>query len=319
MSVIEAAGLRKVYPNGKVALDNLSFRVERGEVFGFLGPNGAGKTTAVKILIGLVRPTAGRVRVLDLPAGDPAAKARLGFLPEGFRFYDWLTGRELLEFYGRLSRMDGPARRRRVEETLRLTGLAEAADTRVRAYSKGMQQRLGLAQALLHRPELVLLDEPTSALDPLGRREVRDLIRRLKEEGTAVFLNSHLLSEVELVCDNVAIVDRGRVVRSGSLASLVDGQRELRVVVDRVTPELRARLVVAGRVQEATASELVLAVDDPEAAPRIADIVHELGLRLYGLIPAQQRLEDIFVQAVEGGRPHSEKARREGQPATEEG
>ncbi|MCL4533535.1 MAG: ABC transporter ATP-binding protein [Bacteroidetes bacterium] len=300
MPIIEARQLRKVYGNGKVALDGLSFEVRRGEVFGFLGPNGAGKTTAVKILTGLVAPTAGEARVFGLPPGDPAAKARLGFLPEHFRFYDWLTGWELLDFYGRLSGLEAGRRRRRIQEALELTGLADAADARLHAYSKGMQQRIGIAQALLHEPELVLLDEPTSALDPLGRREVRDLIRRLKAEGATLFLNSHLLSEVEMVCDRVAIVDHGRVIRAGLMAELLDGSRELRVMVDRVTPELRARLQKIGSVQQAGSTEVVLAVADPDAAPLAAEAVHSLGLRLYGLVPAQRRLEDIFVQAVEG-------------------
>lgn len=302
MSLIEVKQLRKVYRNGKVALENLSLRVSQGEVFGFLGPNGAGKTTAIKIMMGFVMPTSGEVRVFGLAPGDPVAKARIGFLPEHFRFYDWLTGRELLDFYARLAGLHESQRKRRVEETLRLVGLEEAADLRLRGYSKGMQQRAGLGHALVHSPELVLLDEPTSALDPLGRREVRDLIHRLKAEGVTVFLNSHLLSEVELVCDNVAIVDRGLVIRSGSLSALVASQNELRISVDQVTAELRTRLQRIGTIQEASETEVVLAVSDVEAAALAARAVHDLGLRLYGLVPAVHRLEDIFVQAVEGGR-----------------
>ncbi|MBI2938937.1 MAG: ABC transporter ATP-binding protein [Chloroflexi bacterium] len=300
MTVIATQQLRKVYGNGKVALESLSLEVGRAEVFGFLGPNGAGKTTAIKILMGLVAPTAGSVKVFGLPPGDPAVKGRLGFLPEHFRFYDWLTGRELLDFSGRLAGLDAARRRRRVDETLRLVGLAEAADVHIRGYSKGMQQRIGLAQALLHEPELVLLDEPTSALDPLGRREVRDIIRRLKGEGVTVFLNSHLLSEVELVCDEVAIVDRGRVVRSGPLAALVAGERELRVLVDHVTDEFRARLEGLGSVLTASDTEVTLAVADGEAAPLVAQAAVELGVQLHALVPAHRRLEDIFVQAIEG-------------------
>ncbi|MCL5961631.1 MAG: ABC transporter ATP-binding protein [Chloroflexi bacterium] len=323
MSLIEVKQLRKVYRNGKVALENLSLRVSQGEVFGFLGPNGAGKTTAIKIMMGFVMPTSGEVRVFGLAPGDPVAKARrlistpdractgvpssraspeVGYLPENPYFYEYLTGRELLDFYARLAGLHESQRKRRVEETLRLVGLEEAADLRLRGYSKGMQQRAGLGHALVHSPELVLLDEPTSALDPLGRREVRDLIHRLKAEGVTVFLNSHLLSEVELVCDNVAIVDRGLVIRSGSLSALVASQNELRISVDQVTAELRTRLQRIGTIQEASETEVVLAVSDVEAAALAARAVHDLGLRLYGLVPAVHRLEDIFVQAVEGGR-----------------
>jgi ABC-2 type transport system ATP-binding protein len=300
MSIVQAVKLQKVYGNGKVALRSLSLEVQPGEVFGFLGPNGAGKTTAVKIFMGFVAPTFGLAQVFGLPPGSPAAKARLGFLPEHFRFYEWLTGRELLNFYGRLAGLDAGRRKKRIQETIQLVGLEEAVDFKVRGYSKGMQQRIGLAQALLHEPELVFLDEPTSALDPLGRREVRDVIRRLKSEGVTVFLNSHLLSEVELVCDNVAIVDHGAVVRSGPLSELLARDQQFRVVVDRVSDELSARLSQLGPIEEATPTELLLKVSSVETAAQVAEIVHELGLKLYALVPAQRSLEDIFVQAVEG-------------------
>jgi ABC-2 type transport system ATP-binding protein len=298
---LETRGLRKEY-SGKVALHDLSLAVQPGEVFGFLGPNGAGKTTTVKILLGLVRPTSGEARIFGRPAGDPSARARVGYLPENFRFHDWLTGAGLLDFHGRLAHMPAAERRRRIPEVLRLVGLAGRGDDRIRAYSKGMTQRIGLAQAILHRPDLVLLDEPTSALDPIGRREVRDLIRSLRAEGMTVFLNSHLLSEVEMVCDRVAIVDRGRVVRSGRLSDLVGGVPAVRVMVDRIDPALTAALARLGDVLEvdtATGS-VALGLSDPGLVPDVAEAVVRGGYRLYGLVPAHRSLEEVFVSLVEG-------------------
>jgi ABC-2 type transport system ATP-binding protein len=296
---VEIVGLRKEYGR-RVALHDLSLAVQPGEVFGFLGPNGAGKTTTVKILTGLVRPSAGEARIFGCPAGDPAARAGIGYLPEHFRFHEWLSGTALLDFHGRLAGLTAAERRARIPAVLARVGLAGRGDERLRHYSKGMTQRIGLAQAILHRPRLVLLDEPTSALDPVGRREVRDLVRTLRDEGVAVFLNSHLLTEIELVCDRVAIVDRGRVVRAGRLADLV-GSPELRITVDRVDPPLLAVLAAAGEVMAVEGTVVTLALADPEAIPRVADAVVRAGYRLYGLVPGQRSLEDVFVGLVGGG------------------
>jgi ABC-2 type transport system ATP-binding protein len=268
-------------------------------VFGFLGPNGAGKTTTIKILLGLVKPTGGEARLLGLPAGTAEARQRIGYLPENFRFHDWLTGHALLDFHGRLAGLSAAERRERIPRVLEQVGLTGRGNDRIRAYSKGMTQRIGLAQAIIHEPELVLLDEPTSALDPGGRREVRDLIRSLSARGTTVFLNSHLLSEVEMVCDRVAIVDRGRVVRSGRLDDLVGGVPELRVTVDRVDPELLDLLAAHGaitRIQECT---VTLAIGDLEQAPLIAAELVRGHYRLYGLVPSHQSLEDLFLSLVQ--------------------
>jgi ABC-2 type transport system ATP-binding protein len=223
-------------------------------------------------------------------------------LPENFRFHDWLSGEQLLDFHGRLAGLSEAERRARVPEVIALVGLAGRGGERIRGYSKGMTQRIGLAQAILHRPALVLLDEPTSALDPVGRREVRDLVRSLRAEGTAVFLNSHLLSEVELVCDRVAIVDRGRVVREGRLADLL-GARELRLTLDRADAELRGLLGGFGEVLDLRDSTVTLAVADLEVAPRVAEALVRAGYRLYGLVPVQQSLEDVFVSLVQGPEP----------------
>jgi ABC-2 type transport system ATP-binding protein len=270
-------------------------------VFGFLGPNGAGKTTTIKILLGLVRPSSGDARLLGRPAGEAEARRRVGYLPENFRFHDWLTGSALLEFHGRLAGLSAAELRERIPEVLELVGLTGRGDDRVRGYSKGMTQRIGLAQAIIHAPDLVLLDEPTSALDPVGRREVRDLIRSLRSRGMTVFLNSHLLSEVEMVCDRVAIVDRGRVVRSGRLDDLVGGVLELRVTVDRVDPGLLDLLASHGEVTGVQGCALTLGVADLDVAPVLAEALVRAGYRLYGLVPSHQSLEDLFLSLVTSG------------------
>jgi ABC-2 type transport system ATP-binding protein len=271
-------------------------------VFGFLGPNGAGKTTTIKILLGLVRPTSGDARLLGLPAGEAETRRRVGYLPENFRFHDWLSGAALLDFHARLAGLSAAERRERIPQVLAQVGLAGRGDDRIRGYSKGMTQRIGLAQAIIHEPELVLLDEPTSALDPVGRREVRDLIRSLRTRGMTVFLNSHLLSEVELVCDRVAIVDRGRVVRSGRLSDMIGGGApELKVTVDRVDPALLEVLSAHGDISAVQDCTVTLAVSDLEVAAVIADALVRARYRLYAMVPSHQSLEDVFLSLVQSG------------------
>ncbi|HVL99418.1 MAG TPA: ABC transporter ATP-binding protein [Egibacteraceae bacterium] len=301
-AAIATEGLRKDYRR-RAALADLSITVEPGEVFGFLGPNGAGKTTALKILAGLVRPTAGQAWIFGRPAGDPASRRELGYLPEHFRFHDWMTAEQLLAFHARLAGLDRPAGRARARDVLERVGLAERAGERLRGFSKGMAQRVGLAQALLGRPRLVLLDEPTSALDPVGRRRVRDIVRELRAEGVTVFLNSHLLSEVEMVCDRVAIVDRGRVVRAGRLDELLAAATELRLTLDRVDEEALRLLREHGEVLRADPSTVVLAVDDLAVAPVAAERLVRAGYRLHALVPVRQSLEDLFVGLVGRASP----------------
>lgn len=300
MLAIEAAGLRKVY-GGKAAVEHLSLEVAGGEVFGFLGPNGAGKTTTVKMLLGLAYLTSGIARILGRPLGDLETKAKIGFLPELFRFHDWMTGQEFLRFHGRLYGMDPADLERRIPEVLELVGLLGREKERIRGYSKGMQQRIGLAQAILNRPKLVFLDEPTSALDPIGRREVREIIRHLKEGGTTVFLNSHLLSEVELTCDRVAIVNKGQVVRSGTLDELLSARLEVEIRLDALGSELLHELSTIGRLVRTVGPTVYLEVPAEESLPKIAEAVVRSGARLYALRPERVSLEDLFVQLVEGG------------------
>ena len=214
--------MRKAF-GSKVAVRNLSLTVPRGQIFGFLGPNGAGKSTSIKMLLGLVGPTGEHLALLGAPSGDIETRRKIGFLPEDFRFYTWLTATELLRLHGRLAGLSAGRLRERVPALLDLVGLTPHREKRLRDFSKGMLQRIGLAQALIHEPELIFLDEPTSGLDPMGRRLVRDIIRAQRDRGATVFLNSHLLSEVEVTCDRVAFIRNGRVLESRRLDALTAG------------------------------------------------------------------------------------------------
>ncbi|MBX6341966.1 MAG: ABC transporter ATP-binding protein [Thermomicrobiaceae bacterium] len=297
---VETFGLRKVY-GGRAVVEDLTLTVGRGEIFGFLGPNGAGKTTSVKMLMSLVRPTSGSARLLGRPLGDREARRRIGFLPELFRFHDWLRGDELLDFHGQLYGMTREERARRIPEVLALVGLAHAARQRVRTYSKGMQQRIGLAQALLNEPALVFLDEPTSALDPIGRREVREVILRMRDAGVTIFLNSHLLSEVETVCDRVAIINHGRVVATGPMADLLRRDLTVELRLGAVGPEVLAalgRVVAIEHVDGAERPVVVARVPDEETIARAVDLLVRAGVPVYGVTPERRTLEEVFVDVV---------------------
>ena len=300
--VIETQGLRKRF-GAKLAVADLSLSVAAGEVFGFLGPNGAGKTTSLKMLLGLIEPSAGKARVLGAPLGDRRARARLGFLPEHFRFHEWLTGRELLSFHGRLYGLSGPALRTRLEDLLGRVDLLEAGDRPLREYSKGMLQRVGLAQALLNQPRLVFLDEPTSGLDPLGRLLVRDIIRELKAGGTAVFLNSHLLGEIEATCDRVVFLKAGRTVRELQIQGRVD-RLEVELRLGAVDAGILAGLDRLGRRLETGSDRIRLQVSDEENLPEIAAYLVGRGVKLYDMHAARPSLESLFLEVMgDDGRP----------------
>jgi ABC-2 type transport system ATP-binding protein len=293
------SGLRKRYRR-QTAVDGVSFTVDRGEIVGLLGPNGAGKTSVIKILLGLVRPDAGEVLLLGRPAADPHARARVGYLPELFRYQPWLTAAEVLALHARLSGVAVPEQERR--ECLDMVGLAARAGDRVGGFSKGMQQRLGLAVALIARPELVILDEPTSALDPIGRADVRDLLLSLKERRVAVLLNSHLIGEVERVCDRVVILDKGRVAASGTLAELL-GQRELRLRLDGVTAQAEARLAAAGQLTR-TGDSFTVALPADHDATTVPDLVADLvglGVRVHAVEPGRISLEERLLDILRTG------------------
>ena len=303
---IEACHLRKAYDDTKPAVADLTLTVERGEVFGFLGPNGAGKTTAVKMFLGLIAPTAGSGRLLGRPLGDPGGREKVGFLPEHFRFHHWLTACEFLHLHADLYRIPRPVARQRVPELLNLVGLANHANKKLQAFSKGMLQRIGLAQALLNEPAVVFLDEPTSGLDPMGRRLVRDVIHDLRQRGTTVFLNSHLLSEVEITCDRVAFIKRGEIVHTSSLESLIERELEVRIHARPPAdmPPSRWDLVAAGlerwsRRVRVDGSTILLTVADETDLPAINRYLVEQGADVYALSPQTVSLEDLFIQVVE--------------------
>ena len=278
------------------ALGGLDMQVDTGEVFGFLGPNGAGKTTAVKLLLGLLAPTSGEGWVLGRPLGDLDARRRLGYLPELFRYQGWLGAREVLALHCELARLPRAGWREEISRVLGIVGLTDRGDDRVSTFSKGMTQRLGLAVALLGRPELVVLDEPTSALDPVGRHDVREIIRGLRAEGTAVFLNSHLLSEVEQVCDRVAIVNRGRVVASGRLSELLAGHAA-RLRVAGLSAAERASLSGFGDVRDED-GWLVVQGCEPERVPDLVAAVVGVGARVYAVEPRTGSLEQLFLELL---------------------
>lgn len=297
---IETSHLRKEY-NRKVAVADLDLQVEQGEVFGFLGPNGAGKTTSIKMFLGLAAPTKGAARLLGKPIGDPASRDRVGFLPEHFRFHDWLTGEEFLQLHGQLYGMRDVDRHQRVPQLLKRVGLEEHADKKLRGYSKGMLQRVGLAMALLNRPAVVFLDEPTSGLDPVGRILVRDIIREVRGEGTTVFLNSHLLSEVEVTCDRVVFIKRGTVIKSVALNEIGQGATPVEIRVGSLPADRTQLLAELGRFghdPRVDDDRLHLIVDDQKVVPDLARWLIGQGLDLYAMTPQHMSLEEMFLQIV---------------------
>ena len=280
-----------------VALAGLTMTVPSGEVFGFLGPNGAGKTTAVKLLLGLLKPTSGQGWLLGRRLGDLDARRRIGYLPELFRYQAWLTAAEVLALHCQLAPLPRSSWMDEIRSALETVGLNERAGDRVGTFSKGMQQRLGLGAALLGEPDLVFLDEPTSALDPVGRHDVREIIRGLASRGTAVFLNSHLLSEVEQVCDRVAVVDHGRVIAQGTMDELLGGTA-VRVRVAGLAQADKNKLASFGRIDD-EGDQLTFTSLGAERVPELVAMIVSLGGRVYEVAPRHQTLEDRFLQLLE--------------------
>ena len=280
-----------------VALAGLTMTVPRGEVFGFLGPNGAGKTTSVKLLLGLLKPSSGEGWLLGRPIGDLETRRRIGYLPELFRYQGWLSAREVLALHCELAPLPRSSWSDEISTALDTVGLTDRAKDRVSTFSKGMQQRLGLAAALLGEPELVFLDEPTSALDPVGRHDVREIIRGLASRGTAVFLNSHLLSEVEQICDRVAVVDHGRVIASGTMDELLSGSA-VKVRVEGLDDAAKSKLSTFGDMDD-EGDQLTFTRLKAERVPELVSAMVELGGRVYEVAPRHQTLEDRFLQLLE--------------------
>lgn len=296
-SAIETIHLRKTF-GSKVAVSDLTLTVAQGEVFGFLGPNGAGKTTSVKMLLGLIAPTGGEMSLLGASARDHRIRQRVGFLPEHFRFHDWLTASEFLQLHAALYHMPDVVIRQRIPALLELVGLTPHARQKLRNYSKGMLQRIGLAQALLNEPDLVILDEPTSGLDPVGRRLVRDIIRDLKQRGATVFLNSHLLSEVEITCDRVAFIKHGEVLQISSLQTLVEGELTVQVRAHPLNPQVVAGLSRWSQNIRNDGDHLTLTLPGEADLPAVNRYLVEQGVDVYALQPQRVSLEDLFIQVV---------------------
>jgi ABC-2 type transport system ATP-binding protein len=294
---IETRNLRKVYGD-KVAVKDLTLTVEPGEVFGFLGPNGAGKTTSVKMLLDLASPTSGEGKLFGVALDNPDVRSRVGFLPEHFRFHDWLRAEEFLTLHADLYHMSRDLTRQRVPELLDLVGLTTHSQKKLREFSKGMLQRIGLAQALLNKPDLVILDEPTSGLDPVGRRLVRDIIRDLRKRGTTVFLNSHFLSEVEITCDRVAFIKHGEVIHISPLQTLMDGELSVQVRARKLTPEVVAGLSQWSHDVRLDGEHLTLTLSGEANLPIIHRYLVEQGVEVYAFRPEHVSLEDLFIQIV---------------------
>jgi len=302
-AVIEVSGLRKEYRStiGRrtiTALDGIDIAVQPGELFGLLGPNGAGKTTTVKVLLGLTAPTSGSARIAGLPVSNPESRRSVGYLPEGHKIPNYLTARQTLSIFGRMSGMDSDAIRTRSVELLEKLKLAQWIDVRVKKFSKGMTQRLGLAAALIHQPKVLLLDEPTDGVDPVGRREIRDILRDEAKNGVAVLLNSHLLSEIELTCDRVAVLRGGKVAIEGTVDELTRPTAKYKMVVAPIDDALVAAFRETGAGVERVNGHMELSVENVEHLNALVDKARSSGAMLTELAPLRSTLEDVFVDLV---------------------
>jgi ABC-2 type transport system ATP-binding protein len=304
LPALEVVGISKVYPS-LIAVDTVSFVMYRGEAFGFLGPNGAGKSTFVKMITGLVHPTAGTIRILGQPPGHLETQKRIGYLPELPTFHRWLKAQEFLAFHGRLYGLRGERLRKRCQEVLTMVGLEGRERQRLGTFSKGMLQRIGLAQALINNPDLLILDELVSGLDPVGVRDMRELLLGLKSSGISIFLNSHQLADVEVLCDRVAIINQGRILKIGAPQQLFEGLLTLEVHVDQGSAELLRRLSLVSKhvwAKDADPSTLFCQVQQEEQAADIADAIHACGVRLYSLSPVRHTLEQLFLDTIDAAR-----------------
>lgn len=298
--VIQTEKLSKIYKNNRGCKD-ISISVGEGEIFGFLGPNGAGKSTFIKTLVGLLIPTSGNATILGKPLSDVEAKKKIGYLPELFKYQEWMTGRDLLSFHSSLYKLDKKIVPSKIEEVLQIVNLKGVENSKIGTYSKGMQQRIGIASTLLCDPNLIFLDEPTSALDPIGRKEVRDLMLELKNRGKTVFLNSHLLSEVEMVCDSAAIISKGNIIKQGNMNELLEDTIILDIHAENLNGNILTQLEKYDDELIWDGSSIKMNIKNNEEIHKIASCILTGGGKLYGLTPHRNSLEDIFIKLVEGG------------------
>jgi ABC-2 type transport system ATP-binding protein len=294
---VQTQNLRKVF-GSKVAVRGLTLTVRRGEIFGFLGPNGAGKSTSIKMLLGLAKPTGGEAFVLGAPSDDVEIRRKIGFLPENFRFYEWLTPAELLHLHGRLCGVPESVLSKRVPALIDLVGLTPHIDKRLQNFSKGMMQRAGLAQALIHKPEIIFLDEPTSGLDPLGRRMVRDIIRAQRDRGATVFLNSHLLSEIEITCDQVVFIREGEVVTTRDMRAQHEETIRVEVRARKVSPECVSGLSRWGSNVQVDEELLTFTTPQRQLLPDILRFLVGSGAEVYQFTPQRLSLEELFMNIM---------------------
>jgi len=305
MSVIHAKELRKIFRTGFLmrqveAVRGVDLEVREGEIFGFIGPNGAGKTTTIKMLTGLILPTSGEASIHGIPIHRPESRARLGFMPEGTFFHEYLTGREFLEFHGRLLGVPAAERARVIPELLARVGLAQAGDLRIRRYSKGMRQRVGLAQALLGDPDLLILDEPMSGLDPIGRKDVRQIILELRDAGKTIFFTSHILADAELICDQAAIIVGGRIAQHGYLDDLLGQEIEgVDLVVECIDEALYEQIKSEARRAVVQGPRFLFELQDEDQAEKALERVRAAGGRIRSLVPRRRSLEDLLVSDLD--------------------
>ena len=315
-AVIDVRGVQKVYKGRVHALRGVDLRVGSGEIFGLLGPNGAGKSTLVKVLLTVIRASKCDGTMLGSKVGDKSRLREVGYLPEHHNFPKYLTSRQLLRHFGAMSGVDRPTRNRKADELLEVVGMSDWANSKLGSYSKGMRQRVGLAQALMNDPKLVILDEPTDGVDPIGRRDIREILVRLKDEGRTVFLNSHLLSELEMVCDRVAIMVHGLMRQQGTIDELTDGQSGYAIrAMQEIPPELKEQVASKmdgiNAIESQDPRELIFATGDVERAQVAIDTLRSKGLVIQSFGFRRPSLEDLFVKAVQeqpdGARPGAQK------------
>jgi len=299
MRALQTDRLTKIFRSGKVtALNQVTLFVDTGHIFGLLGPNGAGKTTLIKILLGILYPTSGMAKVFDQPINTIAVKEKIGYLPENHRYPEFLKGGEVLDYFARLSGVEKQRREANKKRLLKLVNMEKWQHTKLKKYSKGMLQRLGLAQAMMNDPDLLFLDEPTDGVDPIGRKEIRDILHRLQSEGKTIFLNSHLLSEVETTCDQVAILDRGKLLRTGTVEELTSPSKTLRFQVSKISQDILKGLHKFSLMVELDNSSLHVTCANQKKINGVIDYLRQHNIDIRSILPHRQSLEESFIEIL---------------------